>query len=41
MITVKGMSLSKLSIPEKVSYLTCGMGHVLCKTSLKKVYSWG
>ena len=36
-----GFSVQKLCIPEKIIQLACGMGHVICKTNLKKVYTWG
>ena len=40
-LTVEGVSFTKLNIPEKVTQISCGMGHVICKTMLKKVYTWG
>lgn len=30
-----------MRLPEKVAHISCGMGHVICKTILKKVYTWG
>lgn len=30
-----------MDLPEKVSQISCGMGHIIIKTILKKVYTWG
>jgi alpha-tubulin suppressor-like RCC1 family protein len=40
-LTLKNSALTRMPITEKVTHLSCGMSHTLCKTSLKKVYSWG
>eukprot|EP00919_Chromeraceae_sp_WS-2016_P032804 GHVR01077474.1.p2 GENE.GHVR01077474.1~~GHVR01077474.1.p2 ORF type:complete len:104 (+),score=6.61 GHVR01077474.1:2357-2668(+) len=40
-VAVVGVSLNKLNFPEKIIQLSCGMNHCICKTSLKKVYTWG
>lgn len=38
---MQGVSFTKLNTPEKVNQLSCGMSHVICKTILKKVFTWG
>lgn len=38
---MQSVNFTKLNTPEKISQLACGMGHVVCKTILKKVYTWG
>lgn len=40
-LTMEGVSFSKLNVPEKVNQISCGMGHVIIKTILKKVFTWG
>lgn len=40
-LTVNDISFTKLNISEKVSEISCGMGHFICRTMLKKVYTWG
>lgn len=40
-LTMQSVNFTKLNTPEKISQLSCGMGHVVCKTILKKVYTWG
>lgn len=40
-LTMHKISFTKLNTPEKISQLACGMSHVICKTILKKVYTWG
>ena len=40
-LTMHQMSFTKLNMPEKISQLACGMAHVICRTILKKVYTWG
>ena len=39
-LTMEGVSFSKLNVPEKVNQISCGMGHVIIKTILKKVFTW-
>lgn len=39
---VKIMNISKFgNREEKVVELSCGDGHIVCRTISKKVYSWG
>jgi alpha-tubulin suppressor-like RCC1 family protein len=38
---MQDISISKINTPEKVNQLSCGMGHIICKTILKRVYTWG
>jgi hypothetical protein len=33
--------LLPLNIPDKVTQVACGMAHVICKTSLRKILTWG
>lgn len=40
-LTVEGASYSKIHVPDKVTQISCGMAHTICKTLLKKVFSWG
>ena len=40
-LTMEGVSFTKINIPDKVTQISCGMSHVICKTMLKRVYTWG
>jgi alpha-tubulin suppressor-like RCC1 family protein len=40
-ISMQDISITKINTPEKVNQLSCGMGHIICKTILKRVYTWG
>lgn len=40
-LTLKKVEFSRLTIPEKVVQLSCGMAHCMARTSLRKIYAWG
>lgn len=41
LVEIKGHEFIPLGISDKVVQVACGFAHVICRTSLKKILSWG